>query len=386
MKKVTKPRIKPTVAFYRLGESACFETAGYVTEIKDKSGVVTRVSSMLDGSRTVDQIADVIRVEHESVDTTLVLSIVEALDEAYLLEDADIAVPDELTDYDVQRWSRNFDFYGAFTKVNGNKYLAQLAIKNVRVGLLGIGGLGSHILYDLVALGVHDIRAVDFDKVDLSNLNRQILYTEKDIGAVKAEVAQDRIRQFNQHAKIECINKRITCSEDISKLIYDRDIVICVADRPRLDIVNWVNSACIEHAVPFIIGGLDTKRAVHYSVIPGVTGCVECWKASVGRTNGLANAIIDEWRRRGEREIPAPAIVHFVSVITGLITSEFIKLVTRIAEPSATNRLVAFDFVSLQVTEHERWTRDPQCATCGHIARNCHDTEWPAEVAESAIY
>ncbi|OGT38470.1 MAG: hypothetical protein A3F11_05030 [Gammaproteobacteria bacterium RIFCSPHIGHO2_12_FULL_37_14] len=180
------------------------------------------------------------------------------LDKEYLLEDTDRNYPTELTEYDTTRWSRNIEFFGAYCKANDNKYSYQEKLKNVRLAVLGLGGVGSNILYNLVAMGIHNIVAVDFDKVELSNLNRQIIYNESDIGQLKSEAAKNRISQFLS-ANIQFINKKMTNSEDIADVIAGQDIAISAIDHPREKIMDWVNMACVKHNIPFLCGSLDSK-------------------------------------------------------------------------------------------------------------------------------
>jgi molybdopterin-synthase adenylyltransferase len=122
--------------------------------------------------------------------------------------------------------------------------------------------------------------------------------------------------------------------------------------------VSWLNEACVRHNIPFINAGIDTKRAIYYTIVPKESGCVECWVDSVRKNDRHAADLIDENERQGNiAEPPRPAIVHFVSVLTGLIIAEFIKLATAITKPIATNKLLAVDFESMSISEAETWHR-----------------------------
>ncbi|THA46495.1 HesA/MoeB/ThiF family protein, partial [Histophilus somni] len=91
---------------------------------------------------------------------------------------------------------------------------------------LGCGGLGSHILYELTAVGFLNITIVDFDKIELSNLNRQILYKESDIGKSKVKTACENIKKFSPISNILPIECKIHSKDDILKIIKDHDLVI----------------------------------------------------------------------------------------------------------------------------------------------------------------
>lgn len=358
-------QIKPTVSVYRAANKIYFKSAGYCTEVDDENGFVTKLCSLLDGERQTKSLFDDLSKEYPQLTMADLTSVLSTLNDAYFLENSHVPT-DSLDEYDLIRWSRNINFFGSYCKAEESKYAYQAKLKSIKVTLLGVGGLGSHILYDLVALGVHDIRAVDFDKIELSNLNRQILYSESDIGRLKTEAAADRIRQFNSKAKVEFVNKKLSSADDIAGLIEDRDIVICVADKPRMQVVTWLNEACVKKNIPFINGGLDVQRAVFYSVVPGKSGCVECWQSGVKNNDELSRMIIDEDTKRDTGTgIPDPAIVTLVTTLTGLMLSEFIKFATDIMQPTSIEKLISVHFDTMQTSIAETWTKNPSCRICG---------------------
>ncbi|TDF40998.1 HesA/MoeB/ThiF family protein [Histophilus somni] len=268
-------------------------------------------------------------------------------------------------EYKSIRWSRNFDFYEALSTFNHNKYEYQNKIFNARICLLGCGGLGSHILYELTAVGFLNITIVDFDKIELSNLNRQILYKESDIGKSKVKTACENIKKFSPISNILPIECKIHSKDDILKIIKDHDLVICVADKPREKIIDWLNRACIEANTPYINGGLNLARCSFYSVIPNKTGCAECWKNSVLDTiqDDILNIDIND---SVDYTKPAPALSALVAIAAGIMVSEAIKIVTNICPPSLSNKLKVFDFLSCEIKTMEHWKIDKECSVCGN--------------------
>lgn len=124
------------------------------------------------------------------------------------------------------------------------KLVNQKKLHNLKVAVCGLGGLGSVISYELAGLGVGDILLVDKDKVSLTDLNRQFLYNEKDIGKPKVEAGVKRLRSFNSDIKIKGINS------DISRVDFsDRDVVFSCLD-------NWKSRFILDeksHREDFII-------------------------------------------------------------------------------------------------------------------------------------
>lgn len=367
MNDLRRLRVKPTVSVFKTTGRLYFHTCGHATEIEDTSGFISDVVAHLTGEHTVDAILHAFSSRGDDSVITKIRAIIGALDNCLFLEDLSMDPPPSLEAYDLERWSRNFDFLGSYCQSHTNKYQKQLLVKNARIALLGLGGLGSHVLYDLVAFGFSNIRAVDFDRVELANLNRQILYSENDIGRIKTEIAAMRIHAFSPHSNVEFINKRLNSTDDITSIVQDMDAAICVADKPRFHIVNWLNEACVKADVPFITGGIDNQRAVYYTVLPYKTGCVECWKHQVQSTDILSTAFFaDEFSNEPrDHSYPAPAVVPLVSTLAGFMVSELIRLITNIAPPVATNRLRAVDFTTMQVADAETWERRMECSLCG---------------------
>ena len=370
MTEIILPKLKPVIQFNRINDKVYFKKAGGALEMDDATGFMSALCErLLEGRKTMAELGNELAGRYPE-EVQYLHQAITTLDEAYLLEDGASQITADLTPYDLERWSRNTEFFGAYCRAKMNKYAGQLRLKTIRVGLLGLGGLGSHLLYDLVALGVQDIRAVDFDRIELSNLNRQVLYNEEDIGQLKTEMAAKRIQGFNQQAKVEFVNKKIASSQDIEALVHDREIVICVADKPKKDMLNWLNTACVKHGVTFMNGGVDINRAVLSTVIPGHTGCVECWKHSVEANNPLANTLLQRETPADSPIAPDPAVVTFVSLLTGLLLTEFLKLSSKIAEPRSPGKLLSFDFDSFQLQEAESWQRNPGCPVCASTGVN----------------
>jgi len=357
------PRLKSLVEFCSIDNKIYFlKTPGVAIEMEDSSKFIATVCKLMDGEKNPAQLKQALSPLFPK-ETPYLENLLTVLDNEYLLEDVSRNYPDKLTDYDTTRWSRNIEFFGAHCKAMDNKYSYQEKLKSTKVVIFGLGGVGSNVLYNLVAMGVHNIRAIDFDEVELSNLNRQIIYNESDIGQLKSVAAKNRILQFIPDANVEVINKKISCGMEIEELISGQDIVISAIDQPREKIMDWFNVACVKQNIPFLCGALDSRLAIYYTIIPGQTGCIECWKASASKSNFMFQNLIQE-----EGFVPSAspnvAIMPFISIVSGLIASEFLKIVTGVAEPQSLGKLCAFDFISSQITISESWQKNPACLMC----------------------
>jgi molybdopterin/thiamine biosynthesis adenylyltransferase len=362
-----QPKIKSTLRLLRLEDRLYLGNSGQTAEIPDPTGTIEYLLQAMDGERSIDEIYEVMNQKYPAITREDITRAVEQMDQAGFLENGAFdAKKTQLTEYDIKRWERNINFLGSFATLHMNKYDLQSRIKNAKVALLGLGGLGSHLLYDLVALGVQTIRAVDFDNVELSNLNRQILYAESDVGKPKTEAAKERILAFNPHLQLEILSKKLSSLEDVLAVIQGCDCVLCVADRPKMDLIGWVNEACVRQKIPLINGGLDVQRAMYYTVIPGVTGCVECWRLQVLQQDPISSGLLEE-RRRLQISGDNAAFVPLVTLVGGLMLSEFVRFTTQIAPLVAAGRLIEIRFASTEIRQAEQWKKLDNCPICGGV-------------------
>jgi molybdopterin/thiamine biosynthesis adenylyltransferase len=365
MRNNVKPIVKHTVDKYILDNMVCFRVAGQLMEIDDPDGVITSIITNMDGINTLDDIISQVLSDKPFTTQEQLNDIVSDMNDALLIEDFCLSSQGILSEYDAIRWSRNIDFFGSFCRLENNKFSYQKKLQDTKVALLGIGGLGTHIIYDLVALGVKNIIAVDCDKVELSNLNRQILYSETDIGKNKVLAAQERIDQFYKANEVEFVEMKISSAEDIRKVIRGRNIVICVADKPRMRIQGWLNEACVKEKIPYIHGGLDVKRAMFCTVIPGISGCTECWANTVINNDDSTYTLIEkDLNTDFSTSAPAPAIVTFVSTLTGHMLTDFLKLATGIANPVSLGKLIEIPFDTMRLDVAEEWDKHKDCPVC----------------------
>ncbi|MDW6002245.1 HesA/MoeB/ThiF family protein [Vibrio mangrovi] len=359
------PQLKKTILKYRNNNSTLLRVNGELAEIDDENGIIWNLLEKMDGTREHEDIVKLVSSESPSVDDKTIAAYIEQFKSLGFIEDASLSSENILNDYEKERWSRNIEFFGSISSYGNNKFEYQKKIRDSKVCLLGCGGLGTHILLDLAAIGFNNITIVDFDKIELSNLNRQILYKEEDIAKIKVHQAKKRICDFNSSININAIETRIDSQEKIESIIDGHDIVICVADKPRNYLIDWLNAACVNKNIPYINGGLDVRRAIFYSVIPNESGCVECWKKSLAEHNEAAASVIDLDKKLDiDYDIPAPAMVTLVAVTAGCMVSEALKIITGIQPPELTNKLKEFRFDDINISTCEKWERHQNCHIC----------------------
>jgi adenylyltransferase/sulfurtransferase len=149
----------------------------------------------------------------------------------------------------------------------------QKKLKSAHVIITGIGGLGCASATYLTAAGVGRITIVDSDLVELSNLNRQVLYREKDLGEKKVFVAQRKLSELNPGVEIIPIFSKIT-EENVFSVVDGAQVVVDGLDNFATRLL--VNSACVKHRIPYIHAGVARFRGLMTTIIPGETPCLAC--------------------------------------------------------------------------------------------------------------
>lgn len=139
--------------------------------------------------------------------------------------------------------------------------------------MVGIGGLGCLSSLYLCAGGIGHLAIVDSECVQVSDLNRQILYSEKDIGESKVWVAKRRLSEINSDIEINSITSKIN-EENISNVIRDIHIVVDGTDNFRTRLL--LNAFCWRQGIPYVYGGILGLKGTVTTIFPGHTPCLEC--------------------------------------------------------------------------------------------------------------
>lgn len=151
--------------------------------------------------------------------------------------------------------------------------VGQQKLLNSRVLVVGAGGLGSPALFYLVCAGVGTIGIVDGDRVELSNLQCQILHTSQDLGDLKTHSAKDTLHRLNPDVSIELYNEPLT-QENGYELINRYDFVIEATDNFKTKFL--VNDICIRFGVPFCHAGVLGMFGQMLTIVPGKGACYRC--------------------------------------------------------------------------------------------------------------
>lgn len=362
-----RPSLKSTVPYYRGADELVFRRAGELIVLEDPDGQIARLAELLDGTRDEGEIFSELTTAYPDVTREELRCALADLDDCRLIQDAD-ATRDGLSDEHCERWSRNLGFFETYASMAVSKYDFQNRIGATKVAMLGVGGVGTHALMDMVAIGFSDIRVVDYDVVELSNLNRQVLYGDRVLGQRKVRVAEEWVRGYNGDVRLEVVERRLGSADDVYELVADRDIVIAAIDRPKTKALRWLNEGCVRAGAVLVTGGIDTQRAMHFTVVPGISGCVECWRSSVERDDADSRELFDRLDEQDDAGVrfgeDMAAFNGLVGLHTAFQVGDLVRLATAVCPPLSVGRLLQVLFHNPVLAERESWTRRPDCPVC----------------------
>lgn len=354
------PKVKPEHTAYRLADGRIRiggEIYGLAHEIEDPNGWVWAAVDAMDGTRTSGEIVELICARFPDLPPRTATELVEQLIDSGHIEDAGAEPPAELSTRERERYDRSHAFLRWIDLTpREHGWEAQLRLRQARVLLLGLGGTGCAAAWALAASGVGTLHCVDHDTVELSNLNRQILFTEHDLGRPKTEVALERLRQLNSDIAVSAENRRVVSQEDMFDLVPGFDLVVLCADEPRGPdgIRIWTDRACRKTGVPWVGGGYSGPLITVGIYVPGLGPCYEC----VQRTAGL-----NRDRRGVPIDLGGPGVMAASGGISGLLAAHAaIRVLTRVPELTST----IIHGVNLIAPEHHVYAEYSDADGCVH--------------------
>ena len=259
-------------------------------------------------------------------------------DEVYILPA--VAGGSDLSEKELDRYSRQ-------VMLEEIGYQGQLKLKQSKVCVVGVGGLGNPIVTRLAAMGVGTLRIVDRDVIELSNLHRQTMFNEDDVGQVKVETAAKKLRKLNPDIVVEELP--ISINDYTALDVVDGcDVVVDALD--SVDARYALNKACIEKKIPFVTGAAVGVTGQSFTILPKESACYHCLFPSLD-----------------EDSMPTCSIegVHpsILSIVGGIEVSEAVKIITG-KEPSLKNKVLHIDLENL-IFNFTKVSRVEECSVCG---------------------
>jgi molybdopterin-synthase adenylyltransferase len=264
---------------------------------------------------------------------------------------------------DAERFARQLPYFAE----RGEPEAIQRRLLEATVAVLGCGGLGTWALGALACAGVRGFTLIDDDAVELSNLNRQVLYAPEDIGTSKAERAAAWVRRFEPRARVRVVPRRVRGPEDLEAALAGADALVHAADWPPYDILRWADAACRASGIPYIVAGqVPPVLKIGPTYVPGRSACFACQEASTR----AAFPLYDELAAfRRAHPAPATTLGPASGVVGTLLALEVMHLLSGEAPVATEGRALLLDMRTL----HTRWEtieRRADCRACQHLGED----------------
>jgi bacteriocin biosynthesis cyclodehydratase domain-containing protein len=274
-----------------------------------------------------------------------------------------VALPGEpvtLPDAFLARFDRQLPYFAE----TGDPGEAQKRLRDATVVVLGCGGLGTWSLGALASAGVGRFVLIDDDVVEISNLNRQILYGVEDLGTPKVQQAGAWLARFDPDIVVRAEELRVSSPDDLIPLLDGADALVQAADWPPYELTRWVDDACRKTRVPYITAGqVPPILKIGPTYVPGVSACFTCHETAMQSEFPLYDELAAQ--RRGERVV-ATTLGPASGVVGTLIALELMHLLAGRGPVATQGRALIVDMRTLEC----RWQaveRLPGCPACGDL-------------------
>ena len=243
-----------------------------------------------------------------------------------------------LRDQELERYVRQIRIFGFGVE-------GQRRLKSTKVLVAGLGGLGCPASLYLAAAGVGRLLLVDREKVELSNLNRQILYWSSDVGRPKADVVAEKLARLNPDVEVEALTLEIS-EDNVKDLVKKVDVVVDGMDNYRARFL--INEACVAYGKPFVHAAVYGLEGQLLTVLPGKGPCLRCVVPSDPPEQGAV-----------------PVLGATPGVMAALEVVEVVKLVVGLGKPCI-DKLLIFDGHEMRFHEI-KVEPSPKCPVCSSL-------------------
>ena len=275
-----------------------------------------------------------------------------------LLEAATHAVlPDSL--------GARFDRQLPYLAEAGDPAALQQRLRESTVALLGCGGLGTWALGGMASAGIGRFVLIDDDTIELSNLNRQILYGVGDLGMPKVERAAAWLQRFDPAIQVAAHRHRVRDTGRLAGLLDGADVLVLAADWPAYELGRWVDDACRAARIPFVMAAqVPPMLKVGPTYVPGVSACFACQERQIARDFPLYLELTEHRRRDGA---PATTLGPASGLVGTVVAMEVMHLCAGMTPVATQGRSWLIDMRTLE-TRWEVIERLDDCPACQHLS------------------
>ena len=251
---------------------------------------------------------------------------------------------------EMELYSRQIEFWESFFNINDGE-IFQKNLTDKHLVIVGCGGLGSWISVYLAQIGFKHLTIIDSDKVELSNLTRQILFDVSDIGKPKVDSMKKKLENLNPYLNIETLETTLTEECVVFKEIHSKksiDMIINCADEPSVvEVSKWINDFCYIENIPFLVGGGYTGHSSKIGTIinPGTT---PSWLDYINSTNKLEGT--QKFNILREAEYKYKGVLNLTASLAAIVqTMDIVKFFSGMKEPMMKSKTAELDIDSFEI-------------------------------------
>ena len=257
-----------------------------------------------------------------------------------------------------ERYDRQLRLISEITSEDISPLEVHKSFSRKKIALIGLGGMGTNILQQLAAMGLHNFLLIDPDIVELSNLNRQSLFAPSSVGVRKVDICEKWVKSFNQEAILE--KAPFQLDEILTKKIlsdYCPDLIINCADVPSIKNTTRSILERLDSPIPILVGGgyFILHTFIGPIIFPGKTACLDC-----NRNNNEDNP----------NNLPAIGgnISPVVNIGASIASLNVFKFLTGTKECDLVNKQLIFDLDDISIKER-LFKKSNDCSTCSRYTR-----------------
>lgn len=357
---MNKPKLRASVSVVKLKNDIIeffLTNTRQQVRIKVNSDKILELVLKLDGTLTIDEI-----INKNNIDDEVRGYLIKFLN--YLESKGIIKDDEEVTIEEYSKYRRIINFIEDFSSNANETNEMWENIKKSHVVIIGLGAVGTWVSALLVQNGVGKLTLIDNDVVEITNLHRQFGFSENDIGLLKIDAMEKRLKEFNENIEVNKINKFLNKTLLDDEINYDVDLIINCADKPNVDTTSlWVGEYCMKNNIPHIIGGGYNLHLslIGQTIIPYKSACVKCFETELERINEIDTTAL---RKLNIKNRKIGSFGPMCSIISSMIAMEAIKVLTKKITPSNLNRRGEFNIYSMNIKYHNIY-KNNNCVWCG---------------------
>lgn len=352
------PKLNSTVSVVKINEHILeffLTNIRQQVRIKVEDDSILEIVTALDGKRAVSQLAADYDISEKELTELL-----DFLRSKGILDNVD--PKEDFIFYD--QFRRIVHFLAEYSHSHEHLLTMWNRIRNSTVLIVGLGAVGTWTACNLAESGVGRLILMDADIVDISNLHRQFSYRECDIGRKKADVLEERIRDYSDFTSVI---KEYSFLDSSALHVFDEmpiNLIINCADKPTVDDTSqWIGEYAMQRGIPHIVGGGYNLHLslIGQTVIPGKSACLKCFQKTLEEENVIDPTKVKKLSVKNRK---VGSFGPMCSMIASMVGMEAIKVLSGDIQPSNINRRGEFDIYSMDI-KYKNYGRRDDCEWCG---------------------